>query len=90
MREHFHLVAILAVVVGTLAARLLGGVGDVVTGVSGARGPRSGTGATGVPEPRGPRAQAGGERDPGRVQGDGTAVHPSGHPGGPPAPAAPI
>lgn len=90
MRAHSHLVAILAVLVGTLAVRLLGGDGGVATGVSGARGPRSGTGATGAPEPRGPRAPAGGERDPGRIQGDGTAVHPSGHPGGPPAPAAPV
>ena len=89
MREHSHPVAVLAVLVGTLAARLLGGHGRVATGVSGARGPLSGTGATGAPEPLGPRAPAGGERDAGRVQGDGTAVHPSGHPGGPPAPAAP-
>jgi hypothetical protein len=78
MQELPNLAVILAVVATALAARLIGGRPDVVAGVSGVRGPRSGTGATGAPDPRGPRAQAGGGRDPGRVQGDGSAALPFG------------
>ena len=63
-------------------------------GVSGVRGPGSGTGATGAPDPQGPRTPAGGGRDPGRVQGDGTDAPPSGRAiapphGGTPGPGGP-
>jgi hypothetical protein len=77
MQELPNLVAILAAVATVLAARLLVGCDDA-WGVSGARGPGSGAGATGAPDPQGPRTPAGGGRDPGRVQGDGTAASPSG------------
>lgn len=78
MQELPNLAVILAVVATAIAARLIGGRPGVVVGVSGVRGPRSGIGATGAPDPRRPRAQAGGGRDPGRVQGDGSAALPFG------------
>jgi hypothetical protein len=77
MQELPNLVAILAAVATVLAARLLVGCDDA-WGVSGVRGSGSGAGATGAPDPQGPRAPAGGERDPGRVQGYGTEAPPSG------------
>ena len=69
--------AILVVGSLALAARLLVGMPVGAAG-GGGGGPQDRAGATRARGPRGPQRPAGGERDRGRVQGDGRAALPSG------------